>query len=271
MTRFVLAIDQGTTSSRAILFDSRGRPVASAQQEFRQHFPHPGWVEHDPRDLWDTSRGAALAALRKAGAGRGDIAAVGIANQRETTLLWERATGRPIHRAIVWQDRRTAGGLRLARAGGSRAPVQAQDGPPARPLFLGDEDLLDPGPRPRRAPQGRPGRARVRDRRHLAALEAHGGPRARHGRVERLAHAPRRPGHGRLGRRAGPGPAHAAGGPPRYPAEQRGLRRDRRDRGPARRSRGRDRRGPAGGPLRPGMLPDAGWPRTPTGPGASCS
>jgi len=108
MTRCVLALDQGTTSTRAILFDRRGRPVASAQEEFRQHFPHPGWVEHDPGDLWETTRRVALAVLRKAGAARGDVAAVGIANQRETTLLWDRRTGRPLHRAIVWQDRRTA-------------------------------------------------------------------------------------------------------------------------------------------------------------------
>ena len=109
MTRCVLALDQGTTSSRAILFDRRGRRVASAQQEFRQHFPGPGWVEHEPEDLWQTTRKVALAVLRKAGIGKGDVAAVGIANQRETTLLWDRATGRPVHRAIVWQDRRTAG------------------------------------------------------------------------------------------------------------------------------------------------------------------
>jgi glycerol kinase len=108
MTPCVLALDQGTTSSRAILFDRRGRIVASAQEEFRQYFPQPGWVEHDPEDLWDTTRRVALSVLRRAGARAGDVAAVGIANQRETTLLWDRSTGRPVHRAIVWQDRRTA-------------------------------------------------------------------------------------------------------------------------------------------------------------------
>ncbi len=157
MTRFVLAIDQGTTSSRAILFDSRGRPVASAQQEFRQHFPHPGWVEHDPRDLWDTSRGAALAALRKAGAGRGDIAAVGIANQRETTLVWERATGRPIHRAIVWQDRRTAGACALLERAGLGPLFRRRTGLLLDPYFSGTKIswILDhvPGAR-RRAARG---------------------------------------------------------------------------------------------------------------------
>jgi glycerol kinase len=118
MTRCVLALDQGTTSSRAILFDKRGRGLASAQEEFRQYFPRPGWVEHDPEDLWETTRRAALAVLRKAGVARGDVAAVGIANQRETTLLWDRANGRPLHRAIVWQDRRTADACAaLARRG----------------------------------------------------------------------------------------------------------------------------------------------------------
>src|ERR1022692_3986855 len=109
MARYVLALDQGTTSSRAILFDRRGRPVASAQEEFRQHYPRAGWVEHDPGDLWDTQRRVAPPGLRGAGAGRGGGGGGGNANQRETTLLWDRATGRPLHRAIVWQDRRTAG------------------------------------------------------------------------------------------------------------------------------------------------------------------
>jgi glycerol kinase len=107
--RFVLALDQGTTSSRAIVFDRRGRAVASAQQEFPQHFPQPGWVEHDPADLWETTRRVALAAVAEANLTGADLAAIGIANQRETTLLWDRATGRPVAPAIVWQDRRTAG------------------------------------------------------------------------------------------------------------------------------------------------------------------
>jgi glycerol kinase len=87
MTRCVLALDQGTTSSRAILFDRRGHLLASAQEELRQHFPHPGWVEHDPEEIWGTTRRVAQAVLRKAGVRRGEVAAVGIANQRETTVL----------------------------------------------------------------------------------------------------------------------------------------------------------------------------------------
>lgn len=107
MTRTLLAIDQGTTSSRAILFDAGGRPVHSAQQDFPQHFPREGWVEHDPQDLLDTAVGCARRVLARAG-GDTEVAAIGITNQRETTVVWERATGRPIHPAIVWQDRRTA-------------------------------------------------------------------------------------------------------------------------------------------------------------------
>jgi glycerol kinase len=105
---FILALDQGTTSSRAIVFDRRGRAVATAQQEFPQHFPLPGRVEHDPRDLWQTTRRVALAAVAEANLTRRDLAAVGLTNQRETTLLWDRRTGEPVAPAIVWQDRRTA-------------------------------------------------------------------------------------------------------------------------------------------------------------------
>lgn len=105
----ILALDQGTTSSRAILFDRAGHILGAAQREFQQYFPKPGWVEHDPLDLWRTQLAVARSALKKAGLKASDIAAIGITNQRETTLLWDRATGQPLHRAIVWQDRRTAG------------------------------------------------------------------------------------------------------------------------------------------------------------------
>src|SRR5208283_3357781 len=157
MTRCVLALDQGTTSTRAILFDRRGRPVASAQEEFRQHFPHPGWVEHDPSDLWETTRRVALAVLRKAGATRRDVAAVGIANQRETTLLWDRRTGRPLHRAIVWQDRRTAAACAALERRGLGPLFRKRTGLLLDPYFSGTKLawLLDhvPGAR-RRAGRG---------------------------------------------------------------------------------------------------------------------
>src|SRR5437764_6164546 len=106
--RHVLALDQGTTSSRAIVFDEEGRAVATAQREFEQHYPQPGWVEHDPREIFSTQRETAREAVRKAKVALKDIMAVGITNQRETTLLWDRQTGEPLHNAIVWQDRRTA-------------------------------------------------------------------------------------------------------------------------------------------------------------------
>ncbi len=127
---YVLALDQGTTSSRALLFDAAGTVVARAQQEFAQHVPQPGWVEHDAGDIWQTQLATAQAALREAGLRPGEVAAVGITNQRETTVLWDRATGEPVHRAIVWQDRRTAAacerleaelGAHLRRATGLRA------------------------------------------------------------------------------------------------------------------------------------------------------
>src|SRR5215467_5578752 len=105
---FVLALDQGTTSSRAIVFDHAGSIRAVAQREFAQIYPQPGWVEHDPTEIWATQSGVMAEVLAKAGLEASDIAAVGITNQRETTVVWERATGKPIAHAIVWQDRRTA-------------------------------------------------------------------------------------------------------------------------------------------------------------------
>jgi len=108
MKEFILALDQGTTSSRAIVFDHNGIPVASAQKEFTQFYPKPGWVEHDPEEIWSTQAGVALEAITKAGLESKSIKAIGITNQRETTLVWNRKTGKPVYNAIVWQDRRTA-------------------------------------------------------------------------------------------------------------------------------------------------------------------
>ena len=105
---FILALDQGTTSSRAVIYDEAGQIKASAQREFEQHFPQPGWVEHDPSDIWSSQVGVAQEAIARAGLRTRDILGIGITNQRETTLVWERQSGRPIHNAIVWQDRRTA-------------------------------------------------------------------------------------------------------------------------------------------------------------------
>src|SRR4051812_40727352 len=122
---FILALDQGTTSSRAIVFDAAGAIRAVAQQEFRQLFPQPGWVEHDATEIWATQSGVMHEALAKAGVQARDIAALGITNQRETTVLWERASGRPVAPAIVWQDRRTAPMCDALREAG-RAPLIAR-------------------------------------------------------------------------------------------------------------------------------------------------
>ena len=108
MPSCILALDQGTTSSRAIVFSHDGSIVAVAQKEFRQIFPQPGWVEHDPEEIWTSQLQVARAALKKAKLTATDVAGIGITNQRETTVLWDRRTGLPIHNAIVWQDRRTA-------------------------------------------------------------------------------------------------------------------------------------------------------------------
>src|ERR1700739_4462529 len=123
---YILAIDQGTTSTRAILFRADTRIAAFAQQEFPQHFPADGEVEHEPEDLWTTTVACCRDAMRKAGASARDIVAIGITNQRETTLLWDRATGRPVHRAIVWQDRRTVDFCEELRAAGHEAIFTAK-------------------------------------------------------------------------------------------------------------------------------------------------
>ena len=149
----ILVIDQGTTSTRAIVFDEGGRPVATVQQEFPQHFPQPGWVEHDPADLWRTSLATAREALAKADALGLTVAALGIANQRETALLWDRKTGEPVGRAIVWQDRRTAALCASLKADGAETLVQQRSGLLLDPYFSATKIawLLDnvPGARAR--------------------------------------------------------------------------------------------------------------------------
>ncbi len=128
MAEFILAVDQGTTSSRAIVFDGSYRVRGVAQQEFPQHFPHSGWVEHDPEDLWRTVLSTMRGALADAKLSASDIAAIGITNQRETTLIWDRKTGRAIYNAIVWQDRRTAAACEELRREGVEAMVTAKTG-----------------------------------------------------------------------------------------------------------------------------------------------
>ena len=152
---YILALDQGTTSSRALLFDRAGDVRAVAQREFRQHFPQPGWVEHDASEIWATQAGVLHEVLAKAGIGARDVAAVGITNQRETTVLWDRATGAPVARAIVWQDRRTAPICDALRAAGHAPLIANKTGLVIDAYFSGTklQWLLDnvPGARSRAA------------------------------------------------------------------------------------------------------------------------
>lgn len=153
MAGCVLALDQGTTSSRAILFDHAGLPVASAAREYPQYYPRPGWVEHEPEEIWESQLGTARQVLATCGVPLTEVSAVGITNQRETVLLWERATGRAVHRAIVWQDRRTATLCAELRAEGREEYVRAHTGLVIDPYFSGTKLswLLDhvPGARAR--------------------------------------------------------------------------------------------------------------------------
>src|SRR5438094_4768380 len=126
--RYLLALDEGTTSTRAIVFDRDGAVRAVAQKEFAQHYPRPGWVEHDPREIWSAQLGVAVEALGRAGIKPDEIAALGITNQRETTVVWDRQTGEPVCNAIVWQDRRTAPLCDKLRADGCEPTVRDRTG-----------------------------------------------------------------------------------------------------------------------------------------------
>ncbi|MET3876344.1 glycerol kinase GlpK [Chitinophaga sp. OAE865] len=128
MIRYIMAMDQGTTSSRAIIFDKAGAVISTAQKEFTQLFPQPGWVEHDPSEIWSSQIGVATEAMAKVGLEGGNIAAIGITNQRETTLVWDRETGKPVYNAIVWQDRRTAGFCDELKAAGRETMVREKTG-----------------------------------------------------------------------------------------------------------------------------------------------
>ena len=128
MSKYILALDQGTTSSRAIVFDKRGSIIASAQKEFQQIFPQPGWVEHDPNEIWSTQLGVATEAVLKAGLTIYDIAGIGITNQRETTVVWNRKTSQPVYNAIVWQDRRTSQYCDQLKRDGSDKTIQSKTG-----------------------------------------------------------------------------------------------------------------------------------------------
>src|SRR5512139_838862 len=153
MPHYILALDQGTTSSRSILFDAAGQPVATAQREFTQFFPQSGWVEHDAEEIWATQAATITEVLARARVTPHDVAAIGITNQRETTVLWDRRTGLPVAPAIVWQDRRTADFCRQMQEEGLEAEVTRRTGLLLDPYFSGTKLawLLDhvPGARER--------------------------------------------------------------------------------------------------------------------------
>lgn len=152
---FILAIDQGTTSTRAILFDDKMQPVRTAQQEFPQHFPQAGWVEHDPEDIWQSVVATCRQVIAEQGVALSDIAGIGITNQRETTVVWEKSSGKALHNAIVWQDRRTASFCEDLRKGGNEAAISHKTGLLLDPYFSGTKAawILDqiPGARDRAA------------------------------------------------------------------------------------------------------------------------
>ncbi len=145
MKSYILAIDQGTTGSTALVMSESGQTLSRENREFAQHFPQPAWVEHEPDEIWESVRSACAEAVRAAGVAPDQIAAIGITNQRETTLIWDRASGRPLHRAIVWQDRRTAARCAQLREAGHLGTVSAVTGLVLDPYFAGTkaEWLLD--------------------------------------------------------------------------------------------------------------------------------
>src|SRR6195952_1542594 len=135
--QYILALDQGTTSSRAMVFDRQGNVVSVAQKEFGQIYPQPGWVEHDPQEIWSTQAGVAAEAVTRAGLNGASIASIGITNQRETTIVWDRETGHPVYNAIVWQDRRTADYCGQLKRDGVEPMIAQKTGLRADPYFSG--------------------------------------------------------------------------------------------------------------------------------------
>ena len=181
----VLALDQGTTSSRAIVFDRGGRPVAVAQQELPQGYPSPGHVTQDPEDIWRSQLTVAREALAATPGGAASIAAVGIANQRETTIVWDRASGAPVAPAIVWQSRITADRCAAHPGAGTRAAHPGPHGAAPGCLLQRAQDRPHPRCIARPAPEGRGGRAVLRDGRQLPPLAPDRRPPARDGRLQR--------------------------------------------------------------------------------------
>jgi hypothetical protein len=226
MKQYILAIDQGTTGSTVLVIDRalsiRGRHT----EEFAQIYPQPGWVEHDPEAILASVGRSVERALAAAGVQTEEIAGIGITNQRETTVVWDRQTGRAIHNAIVWQDRRTTSRCQELRAEGYDALFRRTHRPGARPLLLRHQDRVAAGQRGRRARPGKQGRARLRDHRLVFGVAPHRWRGPRDGRLEREPHAAPGPAHPALGRGPVRPAARADGGAPRGPQLQRGLRHD---------------------------------------------
>ena len=215
--KHILAIDQGTTSTRAIVFDLDFNPRATAQIELQQHYPQPGWVEHDAEEIWSATLKVCRDAIAQVG-GAANIAAIGITNQRETTIVWDRKTGAPVHRAIVWQDRRTSEvcAAHCARRA-MRSACRKLTGLLLDPYFSGTKIawILDRDPSVAQTCGG--GRTRLRHGGIVPGVASHARPHARLRHHQRLAHARVRHQHPRLERRdvrvAQSAPRAAAGGP----------------------------------------------------------
>lgn len=198
---YVIALDQGTTSSRAVLVDRSGAIRAITQSPFPQIFPRPGWVEHDPKDILSSQLKVLTELLVSQGLSPEDIDSIGITNQRETTIVWNRHTGEPVHNAIVWQCRRAAEAIDELKQDETiveEIPVRAR--PYSRRLFFGEQDRLDPRQRRRRARSGASGRPAVRHRGYVAHLESHARARACDRLYECQPYDALQHQHGRMGR-----------------------------------------------------------------------
>ena len=254
MKKYIMALDAGTTSNRCILFDHDGKICSVAQKEFTQYFPKPGWVEHDANEIWTTQLGVALSAMNKIGATAEDIAAIGIANQRETTIVWDRDTGEPIYHAIVWQCRRTSEYCDKLKAEGYTEMIREKTGLIIDAYFSATKLKWILDNVAGCAGKGRGRAAAVRHRGDLADLEAD----LRQGACDRLLQrqpddAVQHP-HAGLGRRH----PEAAGHPPQRAAQarfqQRILRVCRPDALLRRHRNRRCSRRPAGRAVRPDLL-----------------
>ena len=177
---YIMALDAGTTSNRCILFNEKGEIVSVAQKEFTQIFPQPGWVEQDASEIWSTQLGVAVEAMSKIGAAAQDIQAIGIANQRETTIVWDRATGEPVYHAIVWQCRRTSEYCDQLKEEGLTEMIRQKTGLVIDAYFLCYEAQMDSGSCAGSQRTGAKGRIAVWYGRHMVDLEADQGKSSRH-------------------------------------------------------------------------------------------